>query len=259
MAERPDTVALVTGASSGIGFALARCFAEDGHAVVMASHNPEKLEAAAGELREVAEAPIETIVADLSAADGARRLYESAQALWGTPDYLVNNAGLGVHGEFATETDLEEELSLIQLNVTSVVTLTKLFAADMTSRRSGRILITSSLAGVAPMPKMAIYSATKAFEYAFAEAIANELAPYDVTVTALLPAETETGFFQRADMLDTGIGIGGKADPASVARAGYQAMMKGSDHVYAPFSAQLRAALVAVTPQRWVTRIARAD
>ena len=229
-------VALVTGASSGIGLELARCFAK-----------------AARDHRTEGTAEVETVVADLAESDGPERLYDAVSRSHGTPDFLVNNARRGLYGDFARETDLDAELRMIQLNVVSVVHLTKRFAPGMVARGTGKILITSSIAALAPTPKLDVYSATKAFEFAFAEAIANELEETGVTVTALLPAETETQFFERAGMEDTSIGRSEKADPADIGRAGYDAMMKGTDHVIAPFAAKVRAALTSVLPESMIT------
>ena len=203
---------------------------------------------------------VETVVADLALPDGARQLCETVSRAHGTPEFLVNNAGRGVYGDFVRETDLEAELRMIQLNVTAVVELTKRFAREMVARGSGRILITSSIAALAPTPKLDVYSATKAFEFAFAEALANELKDTGVTVTALLPGETDTEFFKRAAMEDAPIGRSEKkADPANIARAGYAAMMKGTDHVMAPFTTKLRAALTSVLPESMVTAMARPE
>jgi uncharacterized protein len=252
-------LALVTGASSGIGLEIARCFAGDGHALVITADDGGKLETAAHELRAAGAARVATVVADLAERDGAARLYETVRGEHGTPDFLVNNAGRGVYGDFVRETDLKAELRMIQLNVVSVVELTKRVATDMVARGRGRILITSSIAALAPTPKLTVYSATKAFDFGFAEALANELKDTGVTVTALLPAETETEFFRRAGMEDSPIGQSKKADPASIARAGYAAMMKGSDHVIAPFTAKMRAALTSVLPESMVTAMARPE
>lgn len=252
-------VALVTGASSGIGLELARCFAADGYSLVLCSDEAAELEQAAEQVREAGSPRVDTVVADLSQRDGARRLYDEVKSLCGTPHFLVNNAGAGVHGDFVGGTDLARELAIIQLNVVSVVELCKLFSPEMAERGSGRILITSSIAAIAPTPKLTVYAATKAFDFAFAEALANELKDRGVTVTALLPSETETRFFERAGMQDTKLGQSEKADPADVARAGYSAMMKGSDHVFAPFKAKLMAGLTAVGPQSMITAMARAE
>jgi short-subunit dehydrogenase len=170
------------------------------------------------------------------------------------PDFLVNNAGVGVFGNFALETDFQSEAAMIQLNIVSLVQLTKLYARDMVQRGSGRILLTSSVAAVAPTPNLAVYCGTKAFVYAFAEAIADELKETGVTVTALMPDATETRFFERAGMEETELGRAGKASPANVAAVGYRAMMRGTDHVLAPpFIANVHAALAALFPKRMVT------
>ena len=258
MAENQG-LALVTGGSSGIGLELARRFARDGHALIVAAEDSSELENAARELRAEGAPRVETVVADLAEPGGAARLYETVKHEHGTPDFLVNNAGRGVYGDFARETDLEAELRMIQLNVVSVVELTKRFAREMVARRSGKILITSSIAALAPTPKLTVYSATKAFDFAFAEALANELEDTGVTVTALLPSETDTEFFERAGMEGSPIGQSKKADPADIARAGYDAMMKGTDHVIAPFTAKMRAALTSVLPESMVTAMARPE
>lgn len=251
--------ALVTGASSGIGFELACCFADDGHGLVITSEDESSLRAAAETLRETGAEKVHAIVHDLSHPDGALALYNDVHAAGIEVEYLVNNAGIGVYGDFTGTTDLQSEVAMIQLNVISVVQLTKLFARDMVARGAGRILITSSIAAVAPAPFLAVYSGTKAFSYAFAEAIADELKDSGVTVTALMPDATETDFFKRAGMLHTEIGKAEKASAAAVARAGYRAMMKGNDHVFAPFKAEMHAAMAALFPKRMVTAQFRAQ
>ncbi len=259
MAESADTLALVTGASSGIGLELARCFARDGHRLLLVAEEEAPLLEAAEVLRQAGSPWVETVTVDLARPDGPDEVLAAAQNIGVLPDFLVNNAGVGVHGDFARETPWADELRLIQLNVIAMVRLTKLFAGDMVARGSGRILITSSVAAIAPSPLQSVYSASKAFDYAFAEGIANELAHTGVTVTALLPDATETEFFARAGMEDTKLGQASKADPADIAKAGYDAMMKGKDHVIAPFTAKLKAGLTAVLPERIVAGMARAD
>lgn len=251
--------ALITGGSSGIGYALAECFARDGHKLILCADKREKLEAAAEKLRGVGAASVHAITADLSKAGGAPELHGEVEALGWQVDYLVNNAGAGVHGDFVRETDLARELAVIQLNCAAVVQLTKLFAKPMVERGHGRILIVSSVVAQAPSPLQAVYSATKAFDYNFAEAVANELKETGVTVTALQPDATETDFFKSAGAADTEIGRAKKADPADIAKAGYAAMMRGADHVVAPFSARVRQAFVNVLPARFVAEQARAD
>ena len=251
--------ALVTGASSGIGFELACCFADNGHNVAIASEDKAGLRAAGETLRDSGAPAVMAFARDLSHPDGALSLYNDIQQAGLEIEFLVNNAGVGVYGDFAGGTDLQSEIAMIQLNVISVMHLTKLFAREMVARRSGRILITSSVAAVAPTPFLAAYSGTKAFDYAFAEAIADELKDSGVTVTALMPDATETEFFRRADMLDTQLGRAKKASAAKVAADGYKAMMKGQDHVLTPFKAELHAALAALFPKKMVTANARAE
>jgi short-subunit dehydrogenase len=254
-----NSIALVTGGSSGIGLELARCFARDGYGLIIASSNRAKLTHAAEELEASGAPYVDIVVADLAQPNGPEQLYRAVRDMDAKPDFLVCNAGSGVHGDFVRETDLNAELATIQLNVVSTVHLTKLFARDMVERGSGRILITSSIAALAPSPKLSVYSATKAFDYAFAEALSNELKDTGVTVTALLPNQTDTGFFERAGMEDTEIGRSKKSDPAEVAKAGYAAMMKGKDHVAAPFATKVTAALTSVLPASVVSAQARAD
>ncbi len=253
------TYALVTGASSGIGYELARCFAADGHNLVITADDADALAAAASTLRAERNVRVEAIPLDLSREGAARQIYAAVREFGIAPDFLAANAGVGVYGDFARETDLDREIAMIRLNVISTVELVKLISRDMVTRGSGKILITSSVAALAPSPKLAVYSATKAFDFAFAEAIANELKDTGVTVTALMPDATDTEFFDRADAERSSVAQSKKADPASVAKAGYNAMMKGSDHVITPFTARMKLALTSVLPESLVTSMARAD
>jgi len=147
---------------------------------------------------------------------------------------IAINAGVGVGGKFI-ETDLEEELNLIQLNVTSTVHLAKLVVRQMASRGAGKILLTSSIAGTMPTPLEAVYGASKAFVLSLAKSLRYELDDIGITVTALQPGPTDTNFFHRAGMDDTEVGSEGKYtnDPAEVAQQGYDALMDGKDHIYA--------------------------
>jgi short-subunit dehydrogenase len=148
-------------------------------------------------------------------------------------DSIAINAGVGVNGDFARETDLQDELNLINLNVLSSVHLAKRVVKDMVERRHGRILFTSSIAATMPGPFSATYNASKAFLYSFSEAIRNELKDTGVTVTALMPGPTETNFFHRAGMEDTKLGAGKKDDAREVAKEGFEALMAGKNHVVA--------------------------
>jgi len=234
--------ALVTGGSSGIGLELAKVFAEEGYDLIIASDQPAKLKDAARHIKaECPDAWVETIVVDLAQPDGARKLYEAVQERGFTVDVLVNNAGRGVWGDFAQETDLSDELAMIQLNVSSVVAVTKLFVADMVRRREGKILFTASEASLAPIALMSVYAATKAFVYSFALGLREELKDTGVSVTALLPGATQTEFFGRAHMNELEFVQSGKmADPSEVARDGYDALIAGDDHVVTPFKDRIK-------------------
>lgn len=252
--------ALVTGASSGIGFELARCFAVDRHHLVITSDDDDGLRDAADVLADDGAASVQYTVRDLSHPDGALLLYQDVRDMGVKPDFLANNAGVGVFGNFALETDFQSEAAMIQLNIVSLVQLTKMYARDMVRQGGGRILLTSSVAAVAPTPNLAVYCGTKAFIYAFAEAIADELKEAGVSVTALMPDATETRFFERAGMEETELYQADKASAAEVAQTGYRAMMRGADHVLAPpFIANVHAALAALFPKRMVTASSRVE
>ena len=158
-------------------------------------------------------------------------------------DAAAINAGIGVSGDFSRETDLKDELRLLQLNVVSPLHLTKRLVKDMLENGGGRILYTSSIAGTMPSPFLAVYGASKAFLTSFAQAVRNELKGSNVTITVLMPGGTETEFFHRAGMEDTKLAAAEKDDPAQVARDGFKALMAGKDHVVAgSFKNKLRAA-----------------
>ncbi|MEU6425060.1 SDR family NAD(P)-dependent oxidoreductase [Microbispora sp. NPDC046973] len=226
--ERP--LALVTGASSGIGYELARQFAQHGFDVVVTAEDAE-LDTAAESLKEYG-GQVTPVRADLTRYDEVERLWTASVAAGRPLDAVAVNAGVGVGGAFR-ETSLEAELKLVELNVTSSVHLAKRAVAAMTARGKGKILFTSSVAALTPGPFEAVYAASKAFLHSFAEALRNELKDSGVTVTSLLPGPTDTEFFERAGMEDTRVGSGKKDDPAEVARQGFDALMKGDDKVVA--------------------------
>ncbi|PYV46792.1 MAG: oxidoreductase [Acidobacteria bacterium] len=201
MAEK---FAVITGASSGIGYELARVFGENGYDLLINSSG-ERLERAASDLKSLGFEVI-TVQSDLST-------YEGVEQLWRE----------------------NEELKMIQLNVTSVVDLAKRVLKQMVARGEGKVLITSSVAGAMPAPLEAVYGATKAFDLSFAKALRNELKDTGITVTALQPGPTNTDFFHRAGLDNTEVGSEGKYtnDPREVARQGYEALMASKDHIYA--------------------------
>lgn len=228
-AARP--LAVVTGASTGIGYHLARELASHGYDLVIAADGAD-IRTVAAELETMGTAA-EAVQTDLAKPSGVEELFRATQMAGRPVDVVVINAGVGVYGDFARETSLEEHLNLIDLNVRSAVHLAKRISADMAARRHGRILFTSSIAATAPGPLMSTYNASKAFLLSFSEAIRNELADVGVTVTALMPGPTDTEFFRRAGMEDTKLGKGDKDDPAEVARQAYRALMDGDDKVIA--------------------------
>ncbi|HEY2259299.1 MAG TPA: SDR family NAD(P)-dependent oxidoreductase [Solirubrobacteraceae bacterium] len=227
IATRP--LALVTGASSGIGFELAKQLADHGFDLIVAAEDDE-LETAAGELR-TRGAEVDAVTVDLAGADGVKELHRRVQAAGRPLDVAALNAGIGAGGAFATDTDLDQELRIVDLNVRSTVQLAKYVVRDMVKRGEGRILFTSSIASTMPGAFQAVYNASKSFVQSFALALRNELKDTGVTVTSLMPGPTETEFFERAEMLDTKLGAGEKDDPADVARDGFEALMDGKERV----------------------------
>jgi short-subunit dehydrogenase len=240
-------LALVTGASSGIGFELARQFLEHDFDVVVAAEHSE-LSTAALELqrpgREVMAVPV-----DLSTSHGVEHLYQVVLGLGRPLDAVALNAGIGEGGAFATDTDLSKELRIIDLNVRSTVHLAKLLVRGMVKRGEGRLLFTSSIASTMPGSYQAVYNASKSFVQSFALALRDELDGTGVSVTSLMPGPTDTEFFERAGMLDTPIGEGKKDDPADVAAMGFEALMAGKERaVAASLKTKAQAAASRVMP-----------
>ncbi len=234
----PRPVALITGGTSGIGLELAKQFADHHYDLILVARAPGPL-AEAKAFFEERDVRVETISADLSKRNAAQGVFEKVKTLGWDVDVLVNNAGAGVYGDFVMETNLQEELDIIQLNIASVVELTKYFTKDMIGRKGGKILFTASMAGIVPSPFLTVYSATKSFVLSFAEALRDELKGSGITVTALCPGATDTKFFERADMVHKKEKLGKLADPKDIAEAGFNALMKGDDHVVAPFKDSL--------------------
>jgi uncharacterized protein len=225
----PRPLAVVTGASSGIGRELATQFASNGFDLVIAAED-DGLATARTEL-EALGASVDAVQVDLATGEGVDELYARVRASGRPVDAIALNAGVGAGGAFATDTALEDELRLIDLNVRSTVHLAKHVVADMVARDEGRVLFTSSIASTMPGAFQAVYNASKSFVQSFALALRNELKDTGVTVTSLMPGPTETEFFERADMLDTKVGSSDKDDPADVARDGFEALMAGKERV----------------------------
>ena len=224
-------LAVVTGASNGIGYELAKQFAQNGFDLLVTATGAS-IEQAARSLQELG-AKVDTVQADLATYDGVETLYNKIQATNRPVDAIAINAGVGVGGDFARETDLKDELNLINLNVVSSVHLAKRVVKDMVARGQGRILFTSSIAAIMPGPFEAVYAASKAFIHSFSEGLRNELKDTGVSVTSLMPGPTDTNFFHRAGMDDTNVGANEKDDPAVVAKQGFEALMAGKDAIIA--------------------------
>lgn len=230
MSDTSDTpLAVVTGASSGIGLQLARQLAGAGYDLIVAAQDAGIDDAAAQLRQEAAATDVDAIRVDLATPEGVERLVTH---IGDRPvDALLVNAGIVVGGGAFIDTDLDRHLELIALNVTGAVHLTHRVVSGMVARGQGRVLITSSIASKAPGPYLSTYSASKAFLYSFSQALRVELADHGVTVTALMPGPTDTPIWERGDMADTALAKMADADAAGVASAGIEAMLAGDDHV----------------------------
>jgi uncharacterized protein len=223
-------LAVVTGASSGIGFELAKVFAENGFDLLVNAENG-RLAVAAEQLRAIG-ANVQPVQADLSRYDGVERLCAAITSTGRPVSAAALNAGVGQGGAFV-DTDLTDEIKIIDLNITSTVHLAKRLIKDMVGRDDGKMLITSSIASTMPGSFQAVYNASKSFLQSFAQALQNELKDTNVTITSLMPGPTETDFFHRADMEDTKVGEAKKDDPAQVAKQGFDTLMSGEGKIVA--------------------------
>jgi short-subunit dehydrogenase len=248
--------ALVTGASGGIGLELARVLAREGCHLVISARTHSALETVARDLSSSYNVAVHTVAADLATPDGARALISEVASAGLDIDVLVNNAGFGLFGEFGT-TSLEDEQRMIDLNVSALVTLTKLCLPGMLARRRGRVLNVASTAAFLPGPNMAVYYATKAFVLSFSEAIGDELRGSGVTVTVLCPGPTATGFQDAARMQKSRLVQGTMMSAADVAESGYRGMMDGQPVVIPGVMNRLVPWLVRITPRRLTTMLSR--
>jgi short-subunit dehydrogenase len=250
------TTALITGASGGIGYELARLFAKDQHNLVLVARNGEKLNQFADELQRQFGISAKPVALDLGAAPAPQFLFDQMRREGIAIDFLVNNAAYGKHGKFA-EIPLEESLGQIQLNVAALTHLTKLFLGPMLERNRGKILNVASTAAFQPGPLMAVYYATKAYVLSFSEALANELKSSEVTVTCLCPGPTETGFQERAALEGSRLVKFGMMSAKAVASDGYRGMLAGKPVVICGIQNWLVAESVRFAPRRLVTAISR--
>jgi short-subunit dehydrogenase len=227
----PNKLALVTGASSGIGLSLAKELAGRGYDIIVCSAG-ERLQKSAQQLR-IASVQVIEVQADLATASGIENLWKQITALGRNLDVACINAGVGVGGLFA-ETNLDAELNMVGLNCTGTIHLAKYVVQQMVRQGDGKILFTASIAGEMVAPREAVYAATKAFVLSFAHSLRYELRDSGISVTALQPGPTDTDFFHRAGMDNTKVGSEGKSEsqPDEVARQGVDALLAGDDHVY---------------------------
>ncbi len=219
------STALITGASSGIGAELARYHASKSGDLVLVARREEALNKLKSELEDAHNIKVTVIAADLAQPDSAHMIYKTTKEANVQIDILVNNAGFGGYGKFH-ERDLAKDHAMMQVNMSSLVNLTHMYLQDMVGRNSGKILNVASIAAFIPGPLQAVYFATKSFVVSFSQAVAQELADTDITVTALCPGTVATGFVQAGDL--EGVSVwDNAATPESVAKCGYDAMIKG--------------------------------
>ena len=236
-------LAIVTGASAGIGYELAKICAENGFDLIIAADQP-KIVQAAQDFRALG-VEAEPVQADLATLEGVDKLFAAAKGR--RVDYLLANAGHGLGKSFLDQ-DFDDVRHVVDTNITGTIYLVQKIGRDMRSRGEGRILIVGSEAGFIPGTFHAVYNGTKAFIDSFSFALRPELKGSGVTVTCLMPGPTETEFFERADMIDTKVGQMSKDDPADVAKTGFDAMMRGDGDVVAGWKNKLKTSIATVTP-----------
>jgi short-subunit dehydrogenase len=249
--------ALITGASNGIGLELAKIHAAKGDDLVLVARNKQKLDELKSELEAAHKVKVYTIGKDLSLPNAAEDVYDETTRQHISIDYLINNAGFGDFGMFA-ETDWNKELQMINLNITALTHFTKLYLQDMVKHRSGRIMNVASTAAFQPGPTMSVYCATKAYVLSFSEAVNNEVSDTGITVTALCPGPTESGFQAAAALEDSKL-FKGKNIPTSktVAEYGYRAMMSGKTVAIHGLVNSILANFVRIMPRSLVVKVTR--
>jgi uncharacterized protein len=254
----PRPIALVTGASSGIGLELARVLAREGHDLVLVARREPQLNALADELKTRYGAASTVVPADLALANGPQRVYDAVIGAGLEVDVLVNSAGLGGHGRFS-DTDPERERHTLAVNVVALTSLTKLFLPAMAERGSGRVLNVASTAAFQPGPFMAVYYASKAYVLSFTEALAEELAGTGVTATALCPGVVPTGFQEAADMSGDLplLKSPGSKPPEFVAQAGYDGMMRGKRLIIPGVLNKVGVQSLRLSPRRVIVKLVR--
>jgi short-subunit dehydrogenase len=247
--------ALITGASAGLGEVFAQKFASDGKNVVLVARRKERLDQIAGELEKIYKVKAEVIVADLEKPDGPQGIFDEAKRRGLEIEYLVNNAGFGTAGPFASN-DPGREIAQMQVNMRALTQLCRFFLPAMLDRKRGRILNVGSTAGFQPGPYMAVYYATKAYVVSFTEALHYELQGTGVSVTLSCPGPTATEFGKVAKIEDNKLFQAAVATPESVVNEAYKAMMKGKRRVVHGLRNRLLAFATLITPQGLLLAIA---
>ena len=253
-----DGYALVTGASSGIGYELAKVLAKDGKNLVIVARSQDKLEELKTEIENKYETSVRVLPKDLSNPNAPQEIFSELEKDGVNMDVLVNNAGYGVYGMFS-ETDLREELAMIQVNATSLIHLTKLFLKQMLENKSGWILNVASLCSFLSSPLESVYCASKSLVLHFSEALANELQGTGVTVTCLCPGLAKTEFHKRAHMENTKVAKRKMMDAAAVAEAGYKALKKGKVVVIPGLIFKTAPLFARFAPRNLVTKVVRSQ
>lgn len=240
--------ALITGATSGIGYELAKLFAQDGYNLVLVARSEENLKQTAKEMESFGNIHTHIIVADLFEVGAAETVYKKTTELGIVVNVLVNDAGQGEWGRFI-KTDLRREIDLVQLNIISLMSLTKFYLKEMVERNEGKILQLASAVSKAPSPYLSVYAATKAFVLSFTEALIEEISETEVTITALQPDATDTDFFHKAKAENT---VTYKErdlySAEEVAKAGFEGLMQGSKTVLPGFMNKTQAAMNVIMP-----------
>ncbi|MGD1046155.1 MAG: SDR family oxidoreductase [Bacteroidota bacterium] len=254
---RTNPIALITGASNGIGLELAKLFARESHDLALVARSHDKLKYIAEDLQQTYGVQVKYYTKDLSISSTPEEIFEALQSEGGNIDVLVNNAGFGWRGEFA-QMELTDTLEMIQVNITTLTHLTRLFLPGMIERRRGKILNVASTAAFQPGPMMAIYYASKAYVLSFSEALSEELQGTGVTVTAFCPGPTATGFGKRAGFTNEKI-FGGmlSMDPYTVALDGYKGLMKGKPLIISGWKNWLGTQLVRIIPRPLPARLVK--
>lgn len=258
MKTNEKSCVLITGATKGIGYELAKLFARDASDLILVARSQSDLDTVSKGLASANGCSVTTISKDLFQPNAAFELYEEVKQKGLQVDILVNDAGQGQFGLFI-ESDINRQLEIIQLNIASFTVLTHAFLKDMVARNSGKILQLASIASESPGPYQAVYHATKAYVLSLTEALINEIKDTGVTMTALQPGATDTDFFAKADMLSSKA-VQDKSklsDPADVARDGYDALMRGDDKVVSGFKNKVQVAMGNVIPDTMVAEQVR--